>query len=120
MKVLLDTSFLMNCIKFKIDFFKQLSDYKFLLIPSVVDELNEISSGRGADAKNAKAALALTEHTDVLPEPEETAGDADASLLALSKEGYIIGTQDTELKRKVKITGGKVAYIRQRKIIVVE
>ena len=119
-KMLLDTSFLVNCVKFKIYFLEQLKEHEIFLVPSVVDELNEIASGKSADSKNAKIALALTKKIKIVTEPDSTAGDADASLLELSKEGFVVATQDTGLKKKIKSQGGKIAYIRQRKIVVIE
>ncbi len=120
MKLLLDTSFLINCVKFKLDFIKQLSNYELFLIASVVDELNELADGNSKDAKNASVVLALTKGVKVINEPDDTAGDADASLFELSRKGYAVATQDAELKKKIKVAGGSVAFIRQRKTVVVE
>ena len=120
MRILLDTSFLVNCVKFKLDFIKQLSDHELFMVASIADELNELASGGGADAKNAKVALKPISKIKSVAEPESTAGDVDASLLELSKEGYAVATQDAELKIKVKALGGTVAFIRQRKIVAVE
>lgn len=120
MRIVLDTSFLVNAVKFKIDFKKELKGHQFLLIPTVVNELHELSEGGGTDAGRAKIALELIEGLETIFEPEKFAGDADGALLALSKEGYAIGTQDMPLREAIKEAGGRVAFIRQRKKIVVE
>jgi rRNA-processing protein FCF1 len=120
MKVVFDTSFLVNAVKFKLDFRKELRGYELLLIPTVADELSELSQGLGADAKHAKVALGLVKDFGTVFEPNKYAGDADGALLQLSRQGYVVATQDMPLRAAIRSAGGKVAYIRGRKKIVVE
>jgi rRNA-processing protein FCF1 len=120
MKVLLDTSFLVNAVKFKLDFKKELKGHELLLIPTVVDELHELEDGDSEDSKHARTAIKVIEGLGTVFEPEKQAGDADGALLALSRQGYVIATQDMPLREAVKESKGRVAYIRQRKKIVVE
>ena len=120
MKILLDTSFLVNAAKFKLDFKKELKGHELLLIPTVVDELHALEDGDSEDAKHARTAIKLIEGLGTVFEPEKQAGDADGSLLALSRHGYVIATQDMPLREAIQEEKGRVAYIRQRKKIVVE
>lgn len=120
MKIVLDTSFLVNAVKYKLDFKKELKGKQLLLIPTVVDELHELSEGSSEDSKHAKMALKLIEGLGTVFEPEKHEGDADGALLALSKEGYVVATQDMPLREAVKESGGRTAFIRQGKKIVVE
>jgi rRNA-processing protein FCF1 len=120
LKVLLDTSFLVNCVKFKLDFKKELKGNELLLIPTVVDELHALEYGDSEDSKHAHLAIKIIEGLGTVFEPEKHTGDADGSLLSLSRQGYVIATQDMPLRAAVKEAGGRVAYIRQRKKIVIE
>lgn len=120
MKVLLDTSFLVNAVKFKLDFKKELKGHELLLIPTVVDELHELEHGDSEDSAHAKMALKVIAGFGTVFEPEKHSGDADGSLLSLSRQGYVIATQDMPLREAVREAGGCVAYIRQRKKIIVE
>jgi len=119
MKVVMDTSFLVTCVKWKVDWFKQLEGHRLYIIPDVEDELLKISKGNGKDAESARIALVRLEHAAVLPQPAGVKG-TDNTLLELSKEGYCIATQDIKLKERIKKAGGHVAFIRQRKLVVVE
>ena len=117
---MLDTSFLVNAVKFKLDFKKELKGHELLLIPTVVDELHELEDGDSEDSAHAKMAIKIIEGLGTVFEPEKHSGDADGSLLSLSRQGYVIATQDMPLREAIKKSGGRVAYIRQRKKIVVE
>ncbi|MBU5557742.1 MAG: DNA-binding protein [Candidatus Aenigmatarchaeota archaeon] len=113
-KAVLDTNFLISAVKWKIDFFSQLAEYKLYLVPAVVDELNKLAEGKGKDAVAARIALELVERLS----PLSIGGRADAALLAAAKEGYHVATQDMALREKIRSIGGKVCYIRQKKLIV--
>lgn len=113
-KAVLDTNFLISAVKWKVDFFGQMAEYKLYLVPAVVDELNKLSEGRGKDARDARIALELAERLSPLP----IEGRADPALLAAAKEGYAVATQDIELRKKVEAAGGTVCYIRQKKLVV--
>jgi rRNA-processing protein FCF1 len=120
LKVLLDTSFIVNAVKYKLDFKKELKGHELLLIPTVVDELHELEDGDSEDSAHAKMAIKIIEGLGTVLEPDKYEGDVDGSLLRLSRDGYVIATQDMPLREAVKDAKGRVAYIRQRKKIVVE
>ncbi|MFH0829791.1 MAG: hypothetical protein V1887_01350 [Candidatus Aenigmatarchaeota archaeon] len=119
MKVVMDTSFLVTCVKWKIDWFKQLEEHRLYIIPDVEDELVKLSRGKSKDAESARIALVRLEHTDVLPQPANVKG-TDNALLELAKEGYCIATQDIGLKERIAKAGGHTVFIRQRKFVVTE
>ncbi|MBU3905128.1 MAG: hypothetical protein KJ906_03195 [Nanoarchaeota archaeon] len=118
MKVILDTNFLMAVSQFKIDVFEQLRGHDIYVINTVVDELKEQSNGRSKDAKAAQLSLLLIDNKGlkVLRTNEKK---ADTSLIIYSKRGYVIATQDRELREMVKKAGGKSIYIRQRKYVII-
>lgn len=113
MKILLDTNFLIECSKKRIDFFLQLKGAEFFTVQSVAEEIIAIADGKTKDAKFAGAAKNILEKLKIAPEPEKTDGDADASLFELSKKGFVIATQDRALKEKILEDGGKVAILRK-------
>ena len=106
--VLLDTSFLVECAKHKVDLFKELErilDFSFdiAILDRTMDELDVlITKGRktGDAAKLAKTIL-MTKKVVVLP---TEGGHTDTLLLRKSDEENIVATMDQELKRKLKIS----------------
>ena len=118
MKILLDTNFLVDVIRFKIGLSELKGDDLFVL-DSVVEELKDITAGSGKDSVSARLALELIEGKGlkILKSKER---QADLSLLEYGKNGYVIATQDLVLKRKLKVVGAKIACIRQKKYVIIE
>ena len=112
MKLLLDTNFLIECSKKRVEFFRELAGAEFFTIQSVVEELSAIADGKTNDAKFATAAKNILAKLKFMPEPEKTEGDADASLLELSKKNFIVATQDKELREKILKAGGRPAVLK--------
>ncbi len=113
MKILLDTNFLIECSKKRVDFFSELAGSDFFTIQSVVEELSAIADGKTNDAKFAVAAKNILEKLKLAPEPEKTEGDADASLLELSKKNFVVATQDKALREKILKAGGQPAVLKK-------
>jgi rRNA-processing protein FCF1 len=118
MKILLDTNFLIDIVRFKIDF-SELKGNELFVLDSVLEELEEISEKNSKDSVSARIALELVEGKGlkILKSKER---QADLSLLEHSKKGYVIATQDVKLKRKLRKVGAKIAYIRQKKYVIFE
>jgi rRNA-processing protein FCF1 len=114
MKIVLDTNFLIDCVRFKIDMAKELAGHEIYTVESVIPELMRIASKNTKDASSANIALKIASSLDILPAKEK---ETDDSMLSYSKDGYVIATQDSALKVRIKDAGGKVAYIRQRKYV---
>lgn len=112
MKIALDTNFLIECSKKRVDFFLQLAGMEFFTIQSVVEELSAIADGKTKDAKFAAAARNVLEKLKIFSEPEKTEGDVDASLLELSKKSFIVATQDKKLREKILKAGGRAALLK--------
>ena len=117
MKIILDTNFLVDCVRFKIDMLKELAGNEIYTIESVFQELHKIAERNTKDAQIAKISLKIASELEVLPSKER---ETDDSMLVYSKEGYVIATQDSVLKGRIKDAGGKFVYIRQRKYFVFE
>lgn len=106
-KVILDTNFILTCVKQKIDFFE---DIKFMgiriIIPKqVITELERISSSKKKlrFREDAKLALKLLEKNP-FKEVNLKNKNVDKALIKLAKENqeFIIATLDRELKKKIK------------------
>ena len=112
-KIILDTNFLIDLIKFKVD----LEDinilinepYQLFSLSSVVRELKNLSKNN----KYAKGALRLLEFKKIKIIKSE--GDVDKFLLTLANKNTIISTNDIKLKKKLKEKGMKVIYLRGKK-----
>ncbi len=115
MKIALDTNFLIECSKKRVDFFSELAGSEFFTIQSVVEELSAIADGKTKDAKFASAAKNILEKIKVQPEPDKTEGDADASLLELSKKNFVVATQDKALREKIMKSGGRATVLKNNR-----
>lgn len=108
-KVILDTNFILTCIKQKIDFFEELEQEGFqILIPKqVIDELKKVSNSKKKlhFREDAKLALKLIGRNKVkFKKIDLKTENVDKGLKDFleKNKGIIIATLDKELKRKVK------------------
>ena len=117
MRIVLDTNFLIFAVREKIGIFIQLKGKNVYTIAPVIRELEKISKGKSRDAVAAKVALMMLSMKKVRKLATSVAS-ADRALVDKAEKGYVIATQDRELKERVKRAGGKVLYIRQKKYVV--
>lgn len=111
MKIVFDTNFLISAIKFKIFFLEELEGNELFIVDKTEDELEKlIKGGKTQDKQRAKIVLALLKKKKIkkiVSKPNETVDDTLARL-----KGYVIATQDKELKTRIK---GKKLIIRAKK-----
>ena len=112
----LDTNFVLSCIRKKIDFFEKipLMGMKIIIPIQVIDEIRKISRmGKGKFKDDAKLALTLMEKNRFNRIDLHTR-NVDNGLISLAKknENYVIGTLDTEIKNR---TQSSVLVIRGEK-----
>ena len=112
MKIMLDTSFLITALKYKIDIVSELRGHELYTNTNVIRELEGLSKGKGKNAIFARIALGQTKKFKILAPKIK---DTDKSLVNYSKNAYIIATQDRQLKKHLK----KSIYIRQKKYLVI-
>ncbi len=119
MKFLLDANFLMIPGKFKVDVFRELEEFgkpELYTTELVVKELSKLSKGKTRDSFFAKLGLSFMQDKDIgILESQEK--KADAELLRLSREGFVVCTQDRALTGKILKTKGKVVFLRQGKYL---
>ncbi|RLJ06828.1 MAG: DNA-binding protein [Candidatus Aenigmatarchaeota archaeon] len=118
MKFLLDTNFLMIPGKFKVDVFEELKKFgkpEFFTLSSVVKELENLSSGKGKNSKYARIGLQLLEKNNVKIIASD--GETDNEILKTAEQGFVVCTQDKELRKRLVSNGIKVVFLRQKKYL---
>ena len=117
MKIILDTNFLIDCIRFKIDIKSEFRGNELFIVESIIPEIERITKRKTKESSLAKIVLEIISNLKTLKSIQK---ETDDSLIEYSKEGYAIATQDRTLKNKIKKTGGKTIYIRQKKYVSFE
>lgn len=102
--VVLDTSFILSCVRKKIDFFDRIKfmGLKILIPIQVIEELTKIS-GRGNAKFSGEAKLALVIlKKSKCPEIDLHNKNVDKGIIKIAGENkeYIIATLDREIKNK--------------------
>ena len=122
-KILPDTSFLVSCIEFKIDWEKEFErvldeNFKIIILENVFSEVEKIIKKGGKKGKQAKLVkmIILTKKYSKKKGKEKHTDDI---LMELSDK-FLIITQDSELKKRVKDKGNPVGYIRQKKYVKID
>jgi len=129
METLLDTNFLIECAKNKIDFFSQLNEdfpnYKITIPQEVIEELKKIKErdGKSTDKKAAELAIEIIKKNKrKISSPELNQKDVDEGIIKyLEKKKTILGTNDKEMKKKIrdrKINSTFLRIIGKKKIEV--
>ena len=123
-KILLDTNFLLIPYRFKVDIFTQIDKistfkYGLFVLDKTVEELkNIIEKQRGKDRDAAKIALKLIELKNIGIIKTNGDGKTDDAILNMaSKEGFVVATQDKDLKRRLINHGVSIIVLKQKKIL---
>ncbi len=119
-KILPDTSFLVSCVDFKIDWeteLRRIIDAKFeiIILDKVFKEINAVIEKGGKQARNAKLTFTIIKKRKYKTKKSEK-GHTDNILLELSDK-YLIATQDAGLKRRLKSKKRQLITIRQKKYL---
>jgi len=122
-KIVLDTSFLVAAYELKVDVIEGIFNvcdfkYELFVLDGTINELERLINSSSLSRKQAaKYALKLIQSLNikVLKAEQEHVDDA---LVAL--KGYIVATEDAELKRRLRMIGVKILNIRQKKLVVLE
>jgi len=113
-KIILDTSFILTALKFKVDIFAEINrvcDFSYSL--NIIDKiLNELR-----DKPDSKLAIGILKQKKVGIINTDEVKDVDSLILKLINQDYIVATQDKELKRMVKDKGVQVITIKQKKYV---
>ncbi|MFZ8830032.1 MAG: PIN domain-containing protein [Candidatus Aenigmatarchaeota archaeon] len=122
LRILLDTNFLLNMLRYKVDFsiFDNLEEKVDLFISSeTLRELKSVANRKTKEGRLALMALKLIE-SQKIKVVQSLKKVVDEDLLALAKkEGFIVATNDKDLKEKLKKENVRIAYLRNKKKIEV-
>jgi rRNA-processing protein FCF1 len=105
MEVLLDTNFIISCIKRKIDFLSELENlgFKIHLPREVYQELKDVrQTAKGEDKQAINIALELFEKKKVAKGTLTNNASVDQGLIDKGRKGYYIATLDAGIKRQIK------------------
>ena len=114
--IILDTNFVIEILKNKIDLKGELSKicnfpFKILVLDRIKDELDNIIEKQGGKNKElAKLALSYIKNLDIIETKED---NVDKILIELSKDS-IIATQDKQLKSRLR---KPFIVLKQKKIL---
>ena len=122
LRILLDTNFLLDMIRYKVDFssFDNLEEKVDLFISSeTLREIKSVANRKTKKGRLALMALKLIE-SQKIKVVQSLKKVVDEDLLALAKkEGFIVATNDKDLKEKLKKENVRIAYLRNKKKIEV-
>lgn len=124
--VWLDTNFLLIPGRWKVDIFTQIEHeapgMEFRILDSQLKELDSIIQGKSsrADKNAAKLALLLIKQKSLKMVSGSSKASVDDQLVAKTKPGDLVATQDKELKQRLKDKGICILVLRQKKHIVKE
>ncbi|MBI5884927.1 hypothetical protein HZB89_02400 [archaeon] len=117
-KIVLDANMLLNAVDFRIDLAEEinalLQGRKEYFVPGqVVGELGFLAERKRKLRVNAVLAKKWIERHAV--EIKVAAENADDALLALAEKGFIVASNDRELKKRIKAVNGKMIVLRGKK-----
>jgi rRNA-processing protein FCF1 len=119
MKVILDTSFIMDCFRYRIDFaeiFDLTPGARIATIPQVVEELKRLAGKKSTQSRYAKVAVSLIDGLEILEAPE---GKTDDALVEIAGKEIVVATNDENLRKRIAKRGLKTIYLRGRKHLAV-
>jgi len=122
LKILVDTNFLIDMLRYKLDFsiFETLEENVELFISSeTLREIKSMANRKTKEGRLAMVALKLIE-TQKIKIVQSLKKEVDEDLLELAKkEGFIVATNDKDLKEKLKKENVRIICLRNKKKIEV-
>lgn len=127
LKVILDSNAFFTPLQFKVDIFEELRillnrRFEPILLSQVKQELERLSrQGSVQMRKDASFALKLTEKCKLVTTDEtETDNVDDVIIMAASKGGCVVFTNDRQLKKKLRDINVPVIYLRQKSRLTID
>ncbi len=120
-KIILDTNFLINCLRFKIDFLEEIQDliqepFQIFVLSTTLKELEKINKLKIKESKYAKLALKLVKEKNFLT-IKTAFKNTDKAILELANKDSIVATNDKELRNRLRKKGIKTIYVRNKKYL---
>ena len=124
-KILCDTNFLLIPLRFGVDIFSEadnaLNDIcSFYVSSRVLDEIELLrKDAKPSLDKELLFAVKMAEKCTLVEDDSDIY--VDDSLIQLAKENnMVLGTTDSELRKKAREEGVKVVYLRQRRYLLLD
>lgn len=120
MKILLDTSLLLDCAKYRVDFSAQLHGHELLTLSSCFNELEKLSARKGRTGEAARIALVmvLAKGVRIVRSAEK---NTDAAILSYAlREKCCVATNDRALIKSLKKNGIRIIRLREKKKLIEE
>jgi len=121
-KVLLDTSILLAVQENRARVFegikKMLGKVEFFVPSSVTRELEIVGSRKGKKQAYIIARKVIEENK--VREIEDQNLNADEFLAEHARKGFIVATNDSALKKRIKGFGGRIIYLKKGTLIEIE
>ena len=120
MKVILDTNFLIDCAKFRIDYIEELKRimyerYSIYVIDATFVELKNVKKAK----VSAKLAISMARKLGLKVIKTKKDKIVDELILEKADSAWLVGTQDANLKRKLKNIGVSRLFIRQKRYLAI-
>lgn len=121
-KIILDTSFLVNCVRFRIDFIQEINRicdfrYELFIIDKSIEELNSIIGRGGKSSSFAKLVLKMLAGFNIKSIVMNNDGIVDDLIISSADKDTVVATQDMPLRKKLKAISVPVIFIRQKKYL---
>ena len=106
-KIIIDTNALMGIAEFKLDLFTAIDlccdfNYKLFVLSGTIEESKQIEvEQKGKFKRAAKLVLAILKAKEISLIPENDGLSVDDQLVTYSKKGYLVLTQDAQLKKRL-------------------
>ncbi len=120
MKVLLDTNFLIDAVRFRIELGSitgLVGICELTTLSSVETELVRLSNKTSKTGLYAKAALKLIKEGNI--KILKFQGLPDNAMLSLAGDATIVATNDIELRKRLKALGRKTIYLKAKKHLAI-
>lgn len=120
-KIILDSNFLIDCLKFKVDFLEEMEKlveepFEILILKNVLKELENMSKKKSREGRYAKLSLRLIKEKN-FKIIESSSENTDNDIISSSDENTIVATNDKELRKALKLLGIKNIYLRAKKYL---
>jgi len=120
-KILLDTNFIVACIKQKIDFLTELEEYDLIVPNEVIGELKKLKKDKKTKIRDRQAAevavqmfkMCKLNQIDLRLGKDKNIDNAIADYI--NKKGIILASLDRKLRKKINNKRTKFLVIKQKK-----
>ena len=125
--VLFDTNFLLIPSRFGVDIFTESEralnqNPVFIVTNSILEEIETLKNkAKPSLRRQLDLAQKIAERCKVIDDHREEGEEVDDSIIRVSSNnGYIVGTTDSELRKRLHEIGVKVLFLRQRNFLMLE